>query len=269
MNRPFLAAACLLFSLALGGCQLLNGTISGTEQDTRRLLPGATPQTQSVMYLGDTVGFTIDQKPTMPTTTQIELLHLGSEASRSFQLPFSDLETFTMALKEDKLPGYQEDALNRYRLTILMEPEAEPPVMNSREFFVVSDRSIQAIPPRRDNSNARVPTYAKAAGTVEALEALAMEIATRDWKGQGVTMTRRQLSQEEAAFSLSERDDLEAWEFVAMGEYPRYAVPSEFNLLAGDAVMKPTWLRISLSRTEPIYVLSILAVEEPLEPAQP
>lgn len=272
MIRSLFVAACLCLAIALGGCQFLSGLPFITGEPVRHYAAHVSPQGQSVKYLGDTLGFTINQRPTRPTTVNIEFTHMNSQASRSFQPAFSDLETFTLPLAADELPGFSEDELNRYRLWITLTDTSGNQQGISSEFFVVSDRSIQPIPRGRENSTSRVPTYAKAAGTVEGLEALAMEIATHDWKGQGVTMTRRQRSREEAPSWLEERDerdDIDAWEFVAVGEYLRYAVPAEFNLLGRDAVMKPTRLRISLSRTEPIIVLAVWAEEVPLEPAQP
>ena len=268
MKRPILAAACLSLALMVGGCQLLDALPFGSSTHGPRLHGAAEARLQPVMYLGDEVGFTILQKSTIRTTCKIEFVHLNSEASRSYPIAFSDLKSHRFPLVVGELPGYSEDSLNRYRLTISIKDDEIPTdndheaTMNyDQEFFLVADREIQSIPSRRPYPDRTNPTLWNPAGSLEALDALAMEIASGDWKGQGVTLTRQKFEAEWTS-QVGIPSNAELWEVITTGQFPRYAINAEFNLLGRHAVMQPTKLRMVLSRSEPVHVVSIWAEED-------
>ena len=271
MIHPLLAAACLSLALMLGGCQLLDALPFGSGAHEPRLHGAAEARVQPVMYLGDEVGFTILQKSTIRTTCKIEFVHLNSEASRSYPIAFSKIESHRFPLVASELPGYSEDSLNRYRLSVSIRDDETPTDDGQRvsmdfgqEFVLVKDREIQLSPPKRPDTDWNNPTLWTPAGTLEDVEALAMEIASSDWRGQGVTLSSLKLENEWNS-QVGVPGNAEVWQVVATGEFPRYVVTRDHNRLGRDALMKPNKLWMVLSRSAPVHVISVLAEEDPRE----
>lgn len=261
MRRSLLAAVCLFVSLTAGGCDLLNGLPFGMGGNQPSYLGAAAPKVQSVMYLGDAIGFTILQKPTMPTNVTIELSHLSAEASRSFELPFSELEAFTVPLEAKELPGYAEDAINRYRLSIALTTKSDGQMTDSKEFLVLRDRSILNPPSRPETLDPGLPEGSEV--TVELLESLAKTIATTDWKGQGVTVTRHKF-EDEAVAHFGYPEGTEVWAFDAAGEFPTFLLPAHLNFLGREALVTPNRVQVVLTRTNPVRVVGLMPF--PAEP---
>lgn len=271
MIHPLLAAACLSLALMLGGCQLLDALPFGSGAHEPRLHGAAEARVQPVMYLGDEVGFTILQKSTIRTTCKIKVVHLNSEASRSYPISFSKIESHRFPLAASELPGYSEDSLNRYRLSVLIKDDETPRDDDhevymdfGQEFFLVKDREIQVSPPKRPDTDRHNPTLWTPAGTLEEVEALALEIASSDWKGQGVTLSSLKFENEWNS-QIGVPGNAEVWQVVATGEFPRYVVTRDRNLQGRDAVMKPNKLWMVLSRSAPVHVVSVRAEEDPRE----
>lgn len=261
MKRRRLAAACLLLSLTLGGCQFLNGLPFG--RGGRPIFTEhVTPVTQPLMYLGEVVTFEVVSLTPLAGTAQIALRNHASDETRTQEVPASELADATLKLEADALPGYSENALNRYRLTIATKDASGEAREAGGELWVVGDRRILPPPKRRLASGIGYPEAWPMEGNVDALEAFATAIAEDDWAGQQLTMTRRKLSHDEKPTMPRVPDEAVLWEFLVRGDFPTYALSKEVSGTGQDGVMTPTTLKIVLSLSEPIYVISVKAFEE-------
>ncbi|MNR89465.1 hypothetical protein D3C72_204310 [compost metagenome] len=257
MNRPLLAAACLSLALTLSGCPLLETFGMGGRVS---LPPHVTPQTQPLMYQGDVLSFETITEPPLIGTARLTLLNEDSEATKGLEIPASELGKTMLKLEDDLLPGYAEEALNRYRLMIATTDQKGRNMESGDVLWVVSDRSIQPPPQRRAANGTGYPEVWNT-GKVEDLEAFAMAIAQEDWKGQNLTLQRRELAPGERPFKQRIPSHAVLWEFIAEGEFPRYALPADLSGTGNATLTTPTSLKIVLSLSEPAFVITVTAHE--------
>ena len=257
MTRPLLVAACLSLALILSGCPLLETFGMGGRV---ALEPHVIPQTQPLMYLGDALSFETITEPPLVGAARLTLLNEDSEETKGLQIPASELGKTLLKLEEAMLPGYAEEELNRYRLMIATTDQKGRNMESGGVLWVVSDRGIQPPPQRRAANGTGYPEVWNT-GKVEVLEAFARAIAQEDWKGQNLTLRRRELPPGERPFKPRIPSHAVLWEFIAEGEFPRYALPRDLSGTGNATLMTPTSLKIVLSLSEPAYVITVTAHE--------
>ena len=260
LMRRCLPAAILFLALTLSGCQLLEGLSFGRGGRAPYVFP-VTPITQALMYPGDVVRFEVNAAVPLSGTTRLVLRHRDSDETRIMEVPASELADFTLPLEAETLPGYDADALNRYRLSIETRSASGKPEETGGDFWVVSDRSILP-PPRRLIASGVGYPETWSSGSVASLEALVDKIAKEEWAGKELTVTRRELPPNERPTMPRVPADAVLYEFLVTGEFPRYAIPADLSGTGHDGLMTPTTLKLVLSLSEPIYVISTKAFAE-------
>jgi hypothetical protein len=263
MSIRRLSTAFLSLALLLSGCHLLEGLPFGAGRRPVALEPHVIPQTQPLMYRGDLLAFAVSTSSALVETARITLTHRASAEARIREVPASELAGFTLALEPDALPGYAEDALNRYRIEIATKAASGERRESGGELWVVSDREIQPPPRRRIMSGPGYPESWTTGGSIASLEDFARKIAQEDWGGQDLTMTRRELPKDERPPMPRVPSDAVLWEFLAAGTFPRYALSAELSGTGQETLMTPKQLKIVLTLSNPITVVAVKAFEEP------
>ncbi len=255
-----LTAVFLLLALTLGGCQLLEGLSFGSG-GRAPYVSHVSPITQGLMYPGEIVRFEVNKAIPLAGTARLTLRHRDTDETRILEVPASELADFTLKLEADKLPGYVDDALNRYRLSIETKSASGKPEETGGDFWVVSDRSILPPPRRLIASGVGYPESWTSGETLEGLEALVDTIAAGEWAGTELSVSRRELPPDERPPMPRIPKDAVLWEFLVTGEFPKYALPADLSGKGQDGLMKPTTLKLVLSLSKPIYVISTKAFE--------
>ncbi|MNT69257.1 hypothetical protein D3C72_2075650 [compost metagenome] len=75
-------------------------------------------------------------------------------------------------------------------------------------------------------------------------------------------MSQRELPPGEKPSRARVPDEAVLWEFLVKGDFPTYALTGELSGTGLETVMTPTTLKIVLTLSEPIYVVSVKAFED-------
>jgi hypothetical protein len=180
----------------------------------------------------------------------------GQQTERDVR--FADMATWSLKLQPDQVPGLNDtDAAQQ----VIVE-ERYGNGVGTGTYVVVKDRdAILDAPswPAYDN-------WGQPAATHDALEAFARDLAENGWKGAGISISDHVVDRAQVDIIPYAND---TWmpagtvlhEFDVSGTFPKYLLPDQRTATGRYEVYAPTQLKIVLSETTPIHVMSLKALD--------
>lgn len=175
-------------------------------------------------------------------------------------VPADAIAGFTLPLTPAALPWLDDAPVHPLRITLTNAG-------GTRGFGATllrpGDRDAKPMPPLRVAGPGENPHAFGPAPAFEALEAFAMDIAERDWAGQGVTLRSTRIGVADVPSDAPRRDaipaDVALHRFELPGRYPKYVIDGVASGTGKPTVLSPTRLIVVLVASTPIQVLSIKA----------
>jgi len=184
------------------------------------------------------------------------------------QIPFKDLATFALTVDAANIPGIQDVPVQTLTIKLAYNPNKKGAgnAEESHEAHLVRAKDAVPVPPMRSFSGPPGTSPADQAipgATAAALEALAKDIAAKDWKGQDLSMTGSVVPfaelNAEPRFTAGLPANTIYHRYVVSGRYPTYILPALNSGTNVDDVFAPTRLEVTLSETTPMKVIAIKA----------
>ncbi|HEY9724675.1 MAG TPA: hypothetical protein V6D47_21920 [Oscillatoriaceae cyanobacterium] len=221
--------------------------------------PGFRLQLSNPFYLGDKLTFTVTGEAPDGTLTMTLTPPSGPPIVK--QIAYKDLSDFSLPLDPAHVTGLADVSLQTLKVQLTYENTTETHTVQ-----LVADHDVQQSPLLRATGKAPQgsdPNDWTASASDADLEPLARDIATTDWKGQNLTITHQAISSAQAPTMPNQTipDGVVLEEFDVKGTFPKFLVPAVASSTGADAVMQPTELKIVLSQTEMIHVVSLKAYE--------
>lgn len=233
--------------------------------------PGFRFQPNDPFYLGDSLTFMVTGQAPDGTLTLTFTPPSGAPIVK--EVAFKDLGSFSLPLDPAHVPGLADVPLQTLKLDMTYQVGTDQKADEVRTIQLVKDRDVQKTPPLRaaSPSTSANPSSTSSpsppggdpndwtpSATDAALEPVARDIAATDWKGQNLTITHRVVTKAEVPVTpnMEIPDGVVLEEFDVKGTFPKYLLPAVVSSTGADAVMQPTELKIVLSQTQMIHVVS-------------
>jgi hypothetical protein len=170
---------------------------------------------------------------------------------------FADMPGWSLKLQPDQVPGLNAtDAVQQVTVE-----ERYGNGTGTSTFNVVKDREADLNTPSWPYDD----NWGQPTSTHDALEAFARDLASNAWKGTGLAMTDHVVDRSQVEIIPYANDK---WmpagtilhEFDVTGTFPKYMLSDQRTTTGRYEVYAPTQLKIVLSETTPIHVMSLKAL---------